>query len=75
MRIYKLVLLLKSELKKEEKTKLIDEVKVWIGKPSKEKVTEIGERKLAYPVKKKKKPIMFFWNLKRRKQQKDWIIN
>lgn len=55
MRDYKLVLLLKTDLKKEEKGKLVDEIKSWIGKLSKEKTTEIGERKLSYPIKREKK--------------------
>lgn len=55
MRSYKLVLLLKSELKKTESEKLLDDVRKWIGKIDKEKVTDIGEKKLAYPVRKEKK--------------------
>ena len=55
MRSYQLVLLLKSELKKAESDKLLDDVRKWIGKIDKEKVTDIGEKKLAYPVRKEKK--------------------
>lgn len=52
MRNYKLVLILKSELKKEAKEKLLKEVAGWGGKIEKEKVTELGEKKFAYPIKK-----------------------
>lgn len=55
MRSYKLVLLLKSELKKTESEKLLEDVRKWIGKIDKEKVTDIGEKKLAYPIKKERK--------------------
>ena len=55
MRSYKLVLLLKSELKKADSEKLLDDVRKWIGVIAKEKVTDIGEKKLAYPIKKEKK--------------------
>ena len=55
MRSYQLVLLLKSELKKAESDKLLDDVRKWIGKIDKEKVTDIGEKKLAYPVRKERK--------------------
>lgn len=51
MRNYKLVLILKSDLKKEAKEKLLSDVKSWGGKLDKEKVTELGEKKFAYPIK------------------------
>lgn len=52
MRNYKLVVLLKSNLKKEQKNKLINDIKIWAGSVKNDKVTEIGEKKLAYPIKK-----------------------
>lgn len=51
MRNYKLVLVLKSDLKKEAKEKLLKDVKSWGGKIEKDKVTELGEKKFAYPIK------------------------
>jgi len=46
--------MLKSGLKKEQKDKLTDTVKSWIGTIEGEKVQEIGERKLAYFIKSNK---------------------
>lgn len=51
MRNYKLVLILKSELKKEAKEKILADVKSWGGKIGKDKITELGEKKFAYPIK------------------------
>lgn len=50
-RKYRLVLILKSELKKEAKDKLVGQIKSWGGKLSNDKVTELGEKKFAYPIK------------------------
>lgn len=50
-RKYKLVLILKSELKKEAKDKLITQIKSWGGKIGQEKVTDMGEKKFTYPIK------------------------
>ncbi len=50
-RKYKLVLILKSDLKKEAKDKLVDQVKSWGGKITNDKVTDLGEKKFAYPIK------------------------
>lgn len=54
MRRYKLVLILQSDVKREKKQKLLEDVKKWIGKIEKESVKEIGERRLAYTIKKSK---------------------
>lgn len=51
MRNYKLVLLLKGDLKKEAKQKVVDTAKGSAGKITGEKITDIGARKLAYPIK------------------------
>jgi ribosomal protein S6 len=51
LRKYRLVLVLKSELKKEAKETLLSNIKTWGGKISAEKVTELGEKKFAYPIK------------------------
>ncbi|HVT01146.1 MAG TPA: 30S ribosomal protein S6 [Patescibacteria group bacterium] len=51
MRNYQLVLLLKSDLKKDQKDKLIEEVKGMMGQVKDEKLESIGEKKLAYPIK------------------------
>ncbi len=50
-RKYRLVLVLKSDLKKEAKDKLLANVKSWGGKISGDKITELGEKKFAYPIK------------------------
>lgn len=47
-------MLLKADLKKEQKDKLFEEVKKWIGKASEEKIESLGEKKIAYPIKKEK---------------------
>lgn len=50
-RKYRLVLIFKSDLKKDAKDKLIGQVKTWGGKITNDKVTELGEKKFAYPIK------------------------
>jgi ribosomal protein S6 len=50
-RKYRLVLIIKSDLKKEAKDKLVDQVKSWGGKIANDKVTDLGEKKFAYPIK------------------------
>ncbi len=55
MRNYQLVLLLKSDLKKEQKDKLFEDIKKMSGKVSSEKIESLGEKKLAYPIKSAKK--------------------
>ena len=53
MRMYRMVLMLRSGLKKEGKEKLLDSVKKWTGAEDL-KVTQIGEKKLTYPIKKER---------------------
>jgi len=55
MRSYKLVLLLTPDIKKETKEKLFEEIKKWAGKIESIKVDSLGEKKLAYPIKKAKR--------------------
>ncbi len=55
MRTYQLVLLLKSDLKKDQKDKLFDEIRKWIGKLSSEKIESLGEKKISYPIKKERR--------------------
>lgn len=54
-RKYRLVLILKSELKKEAKEKLLASIKSWSGKITNDKIVELGEKKFAYPIKGEKK--------------------
>lgn len=54
MRSYKLVLVLKSDLGKEKKKKLLESVETWAG-ASETKTTELGEKKLTYTIKREKK--------------------
>lgn len=54
MRTYKLVLLLKSSLKKDQKEKILDNVKKWAGETKNDKVDNLGEKKLAYIITKQK---------------------
>lgn len=55
MRNYQLVLLLKSDTKKEQKQKIVDEVKTWIGEVKNDTVVELGEKKLSFPIKRERK--------------------
>jgi ribosomal protein S6 len=50
MRKYKLVVVFKSDIKKEAKEKLLKDVIVWGGKLTKDVITELGEKKFAYPI-------------------------
>ncbi len=54
MRSYKLVLLLKSDLTKEKKKKLLDQVEALAGAKD-TKTTELGEKKLTFTIKSEKK--------------------
>jgi ribosomal protein S6 len=54
MRSYKLVLLLKSDLTKEKKKKVLEQIESWAGAKD-VKVDELGEKKLSYVIKKEKK--------------------
>ena len=51
MKSYKLVLLLKSDLKKDAKDKLYADIKTWLGDVKEDKVDSLGEKKLAYQIK------------------------
>ena len=55
MRKYRLVLLLKSDLKKDAVEKLSSDIKKWFGEIKDEKSTGLGEKKLAYTIKGDKK--------------------
>lgn len=55
MKKYRLVLLLKSDLKKDAKQKLIDDIKSWFGAIKNDKLSELGEKRLAYTIKSEKK--------------------
>ena len=50
-----MVLLLAPDLKKEPKDKLFDEIKKWLGEIKNDKVDSLGERKLAYPIKRERR--------------------
>jgi small subunit ribosomal protein S6 len=54
MRDYTLVLVVKSDSKKERKDALLQDVQKWIGEVDSPKIESLGERKLAYPIKKQK---------------------
>jgi len=51
MKSYKLVLLLKTDTKKDAKEKLYADIKSWLGGVKSDKVDSIGEKKLSYPIK------------------------
>ena len=54
MRDYKLVIILKSDLKKDRRDKLLSDVQSWIGEMDSPKTDTLGDRKLAYPIKKER---------------------
>ena len=51
MRNYQLALLLRRDLKKEAKEKLLEDLKKFLGSVKNEKIDSLGEKKLAYPIK------------------------
>ncbi len=55
MRNYQLVLVLKSDLKKDQKEKLFSDVKAWVGETKNDKMESLGEKKFAYPIKSARK--------------------
>lgn len=54
MRDYKLVVILKSDLKKERRDQLLSDFQGWIGEIDSPKTNTLGDRKLAYPIKKER---------------------
>lgn len=44
------MIVFKSDIKKEAKEKLLKDVKTWGGKTVNDKITELGEKKFAYPI-------------------------
>lgn len=50
MRTYELVLVIKSDTKKEEKDTILAAVKALLGKVEKEEITSLGEKKFTYPI-------------------------
>lgn len=54
MRDYTLVLIVKSDTKKERKDALLSDVQKWIGKVDSPKVVSLGDKKLAYQIKRQK---------------------
>lgn len=54
MRNYKLVVVLKGDITKDKKKKILDQVATW-AKATEVKTTELGEKKLTYSIKHEKK--------------------
>jgi small subunit ribosomal protein S6 len=54
MREYTFVVIIKSDVKKERKDALMQDVQKWIGEVESPKIESLGDRKLAYPIKKQK---------------------
>lgn len=54
MRSYKLVVVLKGDITKDKKKKVLDSIETW-AKAKEVKTTELGEKKLTYPIKHEKK--------------------
>ena len=51
MKNYKIVMVLRSDLKKEKKEKIFTDIRSWIGNMGKETIKALGDKKLAYPIK------------------------
>ncbi len=54
MRNYKLIVVLKGDLPKEKKKKTLESIETWAG-AKETKISELGEKKLAYTIKREKK--------------------
>lgn len=52
MRVYELVLVLKSALTEVQRKKLVETVKSWLGEVKVKKEDEWGQKPLSYPIKK-----------------------
>lgn len=52
MRVYELVLVLKSALTETQRKKFVETVKTWLGEVKVKKEDEWGQKPLAYPIKK-----------------------
>lgn len=55
MRNYELVLVVKSDTKKEDKDKVTASIKKLLGKIEKEEVVSLGEKKFSFPMKGERK--------------------
>lgn len=72
MRNYRLVLLFKSGLKKAKQDEVFTNVKQWIGEEVKEdKIDNLGEKKLAYPIKREKSAEYMMMSFKAQKVSRD----
>ncbi len=54
MRNYKLIVVLKGDITKDKKQKMLENIQTWAGAVD-TKVSELGEKKLAYTIKREKK--------------------
>ena len=52
MRTYELVLVLRSSLKEADRKKMLETIKDWLGKVKIAKEEDLGQKALAYPIKK-----------------------
>ena len=55
MKKYQLIVILKPDLKKDQKDKLFADVKKMMGDVEKDKVESLGEKRLSYPIKKERR--------------------
>ena len=52
MRTYELVLVIRPSVKEADRKKLLDQVKEWLGSVKVTKEDDLGQKALAYPIKK-----------------------
>lgn len=67
MRLYDLVLVLKTSLTEPQRTKVVDQVKSWLGDVKVVKEDDWGQKPLAYPIKKEAAGVYLKFNLETEK--------
>ena len=67
MRLYDLVLVLKTSLTEAQRTKVVDQVKSWLGDVKVVNVDDWGQKPLAYPIKKEAAGVYVKFNLETEK--------
>ena len=60
MRLYELVLVIKTSLSEEKRKKILETVKKWLGELKITKEDSWGEKALAYPIKKEQSGFYYF---------------
>lgn len=67
MRLYDLVLVLRTSLTEAQRTKVVDQIKSWLGDVKIVKEDDWGQKPLAYPIKKEAAGVYLKFNLETEK--------